>query len=128
MYIEDYIGEDEIYFYKGHDFYNYSPTDEFSMFIVKDDEHKDTIKLMFYNVTNPKDYVININGNWSSFHVTNFHVLDLNIKEHEVHNIEIIDGENMKHLWLGEPSVQFVHNEIVKRVVPVKFPLPTEIP
>jgi pimeloyl-ACP methyl ester carboxylesterase len=41
--------------------------------------------------------------------------------------IEIIDGENMKHLWLGEPSVQFVHNEIVKRVVPEKFPLPTEI-
>ena len=41
--------------------------------------------------------------------------------------IEIIDGENMKHLWLGEPSVQFVHNEIVKRVVPEKYPLPTEI-
>jgi alpha/beta superfamily hydrolase len=41
--------------------------------------------------------------------------------------IEIIDGENMKHLWLGEPAVQFVHNEIVKRVAPDKFPLPTEI-
>ena len=42
--------------------------------------------------------------------------------------IEIIDGENMKHLWLGEPSVQFVHNEIVKRVVPESYPLPTDIP
>ena len=41
--------------------------------------------------------------------------------------IEIIDGENMKHLWLGEPSVQFVHNEIIKRVVPTKYPLPTEV-
>jgi alpha/beta superfamily hydrolase len=41
--------------------------------------------------------------------------------------IEIIEGANMKHLWLGEPSVQFVHNEIIKRVVPEKFPLPTEI-
>jgi alpha/beta superfamily hydrolase len=37
--------------------------------------------------------------------------------------IEIKVGENMKHLWLGEPSVQFVHNEIVKRVVPEKYPL-----
>mgnify|MGYP006289894393 CR=1 FL=1 len=41
--------------------------------------------------------------------------------------IEIIEGVNMKHLWLGEPSVQFVHNEIVKRVVPSKYPLPSEI-
>ncbi len=38
--------------------------------------------------------------------------------------IEIIEGVNMKHLWLGEPAVQFVHNEIVKKVVPEKFPLP----
>ncbi|MFM7860955.1 MAG: alpha/beta hydrolase [Candidatus Nanopelagicaceae bacterium] len=41
--------------------------------------------------------------------------------------IEIVIGEEMKHLWLGEPSVQFVHNQIVKAVVPEKFPLPTEI-
>ena len=32
--------------------------------------------------------------------------------------IQIVVGENMKHLWLGEPSVQFVHNQIVKAVVP----------
>lgn len=41
--------------------------------------------------------------------------------------IEIIVGVNMKHLWLGEPSVQFVHDEIVKRVNPAKYPLPTEV-
>ena len=41
--------------------------------------------------------------------------------------IEIIEGKGMKHLWLGEPSVQFVHNQIVKYVVPEKYPLPTEI-
>ena len=41
--------------------------------------------------------------------------------------IQIIVGEKMKHLWLGEPSVQFVHNQIVKAVVPEKFPLPTEV-
>lgn len=40
---------------------------------------------------------------------------------------QIIEGVNMKHLWLGEPSVQFVHNEIVKRVAPEKYPLPTEV-
>lgn len=41
--------------------------------------------------------------------------------------IEIIEGVNMKHLWLGEPSVQFVHGQIVKKVVPEKYPLPIEI-
>jgi len=41
--------------------------------------------------------------------------------------IEIIEGVNMKHLWLGEPSVQFVHNQIVKVVCPDKYPLPTEV-
>ena len=41
--------------------------------------------------------------------------------------IEIVEGTGMKHLWLGEPSVQFVHNEIVKHVSPEKYPLPTEI-
>ena len=41
--------------------------------------------------------------------------------------IEIIEGVNMKHLWLGEPAVQFVHNEIVKKVAPEKYPLPAEI-
>ena len=40
---------------------------------------------------------------------------------------EIIKGVNMKHLWLGEPAVQFVHNEITKRVAPEKYPLPAEI-
>lgn len=41
--------------------------------------------------------------------------------------IQIIEGVNMKHLWLGEPSVQFVHNQIVKLVRPDKYPLPTEV-
>ncbi|MGI9199249.1 MAG: alpha/beta hydrolase [Candidatus Nanopelagicaceae bacterium] len=41
--------------------------------------------------------------------------------------IQIIEGENMKHLWLGEPSVQFVHNQIVKVVRPDKYPIPAEI-
>ena len=41
--------------------------------------------------------------------------------------IEIVEGTGMKHLWLGEPSVQFVHNEIVKHVASEKYPLPTEI-
>ena len=40
--------------------------------------------------------------------------------------LELIEVANGKHLWIGEPSVQRIHNEIVKIVNPEKFPLPTE--
>lgn len=39
--------------------------------------------------------------------------------------LEMVEVENGKHLWIGEPSVQRIHNEIVKIVNPDKYPLPT---
>jgi alpha/beta superfamily hydrolase len=41
---------------------------------------------------------------------------------------EVIDVEGAKHLWVGEPYVRIVLNEIVKRVAPEAYPLPTEVP
>jgi uncharacterized protein len=41
---------------------------------------------------------------------------------------EVIDVEGAKHLWVGEPYVRIVLNEIVKRVAPDAYPLPTEVP
>lgn len=40
--------------------------------------------------------------------------------------LELIEVDQGKHLWIGEPSVQRIHNEIVKIVNPAKYPLPTE--
>ncbi|HLU98680.1 MAG TPA: alpha/beta hydrolase, partial [Thermobifida alba] len=34
--------------------------------------------------------------------------------------------DNARHLWVGEPYVRIVLNEIVKRVAPRAYPLPTE--
>ncbi|TDD77645.1 alpha/beta hydrolase [Actinomadura darangshiensis] len=39
---------------------------------------------------------------------------------------EVIGVDNAKHLWVGEPYVRIVLNEIVKRVAPAAYPLPTE--
>jgi pimeloyl-ACP methyl ester carboxylesterase len=39
---------------------------------------------------------------------------------------EVVPVENAKHLWVGEPYVRIVLNEIVKRVAPGAYPLPTE--
>jgi uncharacterized protein len=39
---------------------------------------------------------------------------------------ELIPVERAKHLWVGEPSVRIVLGEIVRRVNPAAWPLPTE--
>ena len=39
---------------------------------------------------------------------------------------EVVAVENAKHLWVGEPYVRVVLNEIVQRVAPDAAPLPTE--
>jgi alpha/beta superfamily hydrolase len=37
---------------------------------------------------------------------------------------DVVGVEGAKHLWVGEPSVRRVLNEIVRRVAPDRFPLP----
>jgi uncharacterized protein len=39
---------------------------------------------------------------------------------------EVVAVEKAKHLWVGEPYVRIVLNEIVRRVNPGAWPLPTE--
>ncbi|MFG2016456.1 alpha/beta hydrolase [Actinomadura geliboluensis] len=39
---------------------------------------------------------------------------------------EVVAVDKAKHLWVGEPYVRIVLNEIVKRVAPAAHPLPTE--
>jgi pimeloyl-ACP methyl ester carboxylesterase len=41
---------------------------------------------------------------------------------------EVIGVDGAKHLWVGEPAVRRVLDEIVKRVAPEAYPLPTEWP
>jgi alpha/beta superfamily hydrolase len=41
---------------------------------------------------------------------------------------EVIGVDGAKHLWVGEPYVRIVLNEIVKRVAPEAYPLPTDVP
>jgi uncharacterized protein len=41
---------------------------------------------------------------------------------------EVIGVDDARHLWVGEPYVRIVLNEIVKRVAPQAYPLPVEVP
>ena len=40
---------------------------------------------------------------------------------------EVIGVDGAKHLWVGEPSVRRVLDEVVKRVAPESYPLPTAV-
>ncbi|HEY9522225.1 MAG TPA: alpha/beta hydrolase [Thermopolyspora sp.] len=40
---------------------------------------------------------------------------------------EVVAVEDAKHLWVGEPYVRIVLNEIVRHVNPTRFPLLTEV-
>jgi uncharacterized protein len=39
---------------------------------------------------------------------------------------EVVAADKAKHLWVGEPYVRIVLNEIVRRINPAAWPLPTE--
>ena len=41
---------------------------------------------------------------------------------------EVVGVDGAKHLWVGEPAVRRVLDEIVKRVAPAAYPLPTTVP
>jgi alpha/beta superfamily hydrolase len=41
---------------------------------------------------------------------------------------EVIGVDGAKHLWVGEPAVRRVLDEVVKRVAPAAYPLPTSWP
>jgi uncharacterized protein len=43
-----------------------------------------------------------------------------------VPHAEVVGVDKAKHLWVGEPYVRIVLNEIVRRVNPAAWPLPTE--
>ena len=41
---------------------------------------------------------------------------------------EVIGVDGARHLWVGEPAVRRVLDEVVKRVAPSAYPLPTHLP
>jgi hypothetical protein len=40
---------------------------------------------------------------------------------------EVVGVDGAKHLWVGEPAVRRVLDEVVRRVAPDAFPLPTRV-
>ena len=104
--------EDEIYFYSGYDFFNYSPHNNFSFFIVKDDELKESIKLLFYNVKENKTCRLKTNISEFDFLMTDFTLLDTTLFENSCENVELLfDGISYN---ITEKIKKIKHNTLRK--------------
>jgi hypothetical protein len=69
--------EDEIYYYEGHDFFNSSPVEGINFFINKNDEVYETIKLLFYYVSEPKEVEIIIDDKIYGYVINGNSLIDL---------------------------------------------------
>jgi len=104
--------EDWIYYYDGHDFYNYSPTDEFNMFIIKDDQLKDSVKLLFYDVKSEQEIKVIINSNKKYFNMKNYSIFDIELNAESINSIILEYKE--KNYNITDTINKIKHNTITK--------------
>lgn len=104
--------EDWIYYYDGFDFYNYSPTNEFSMFIIKDDQLKDSIKLLFYSLNLQEEIKVIVNSNEKCFIIENYSIFDLELTAKSISSVVLLYKENFYDIT--ETINNIKHNTITK--------------
>jgi len=85
--------EDEIYYYQGHDFYNYSTIKDIPFFIIKDDETLENIKILFYSIKNELSLKIQIDGEILNENLINYKIVDLGFNKLNPKQVKIIYDE-----------------------------------
>lgn len=76
--------EDEIYYYEGHDFFNSSPADGIKFFIESNDEVIETIKLLFYNISEPKEIKLTVNDKVYEYSIHGNSLVDLGFNKFNI--------------------------------------------
>lgn len=79
--------EDEIYYYEGKDFFDSSPAKGIKFFIEKNDEADESVKLLFYNILEPKEIKITIQENRYEYVVNNNSLIDLGFKKNNIQKV-----------------------------------------
>jgi hypothetical protein len=85
--------EDEIFYYEGFDFFNYSPIQEQPFFIIKDDETLENIKLLFYSVNEELPINIKIDNYGVHDVITKNKIIDLGFNKLNPKNVKIFYKE-----------------------------------
>lgn len=81
--------EDEIYFYEGLDFFNFSKIGGIKFFIEKNDEVEKPIKILFYEVNHPIKIDISINGEKKEYTFSENFLIDLGFFKSNIPNVII---------------------------------------
>jgi hypothetical protein len=97
--------EDEIYYYEGLDLFNHSPVKDLNIFIEKNDEEDLTIKLLFYDVNEPKNISLKVGDDIYGYQVNGNSLIDLGFKK-----------ENIKNVSLTYNGVEYDITEKIKKV------------
>jgi hypothetical protein len=97
--------EDEIYYYEGHDFFNSSPVEGINFFINKNDEVYETIKLLFYYVSEPKEVEIIIDDKTYGYVINGNSLIDLGF-----------DKFNIPRVFLKYMGVEYDITDIIKKI------------
>jgi hypothetical protein len=97
--------EDEIYYYEGHDFFNSSPVEGINFFINKNDEVYETIKLLFYYVSEPKEVEIIIDDKTYGYVINGNSLIDLGF-----------DKFNIPRVSFKYMGVEYDITDIIKKI------------
>jgi len=81
--------EDEIYYYKGQSFFNWSPIEDLKIFIEKNDETDTTIKLLFYDVIESKNIILKVGEDEYGYQINGNSLIDLGFKKNDIKNVSL---------------------------------------
>lgn len=82
--------EDEIYYYEGYDFFNYSPIKEQPFFIVKDYETLENNKIIFYSVKEETPFQITVGDDIIDGFTSELKIVELGFNRLEEKQVKII--------------------------------------
>jgi hypothetical protein len=90
--------EDEIYYFKDHDFFNFSPFESFKFFVEKNDQLLSNIQLWFYNLSEKTNVKIIVNGIEKNVILDNFERVDLEVNKFSLKDIQILYNFELHNL------------------------------
>jgi len=81
--------EDEIYYYKGKNFFNSSPIENLKFFVDKNDDEPTTVKLLFYDINEPKNILLTIGENKYQYDMIGNSLFDLGFDKYNIPYVSI---------------------------------------
>lgn len=96
--------EDEIFYYKDVDFFNYSPTDKFKFYVEKNSQAP-SVRLLFYGLESEKNIKVKVNNNINETLINNFEFLDLGFS-----------SDNCQTVVLEVDLIEYDITDIIKNV------------